>query len=181
MSGTERKLIKRVLLNIYIILMRKITVGFINARRLFFHNVSGMIDAGAARDDLRVAVLLAHVVRDSSLYSTMVMIAPMVNKIQLSAKTKHDMFECLCANQSKTLVAIRKYLVNVGECEESFDVCFRLLTIKECVQRIARFLRVNPTEETELAYYTSLQTFSYMLPFKAEKGMEGKLSVMNIA
>ena len=109
------------------------------------------------------------------------MIAPMVKKIQLSAKTKHDMFECLCANQSKTLVAIRKYLVNVGECEESFDVCFHLLTIKECVQRIARFLRVNPTEETELAYYTSLQTFSYMLPFKAEKGMEGKLSVMNIA
>ena len=83
---TERKLIKRVLLNIYIILMRKITVGFINARRLFFHNVSGMIDAGAARDDLRVAVLLAHVVRDSSLYSTMVMIVPMVNKIQLSAR-----------------------------------------------------------------------------------------------
>lgn len=155
--------------------------GIYQCATAFFHNVSGMIDAGAARDDLRVAVLLAHVVRDSSLYSTMVMIAPMVNKIQLSAKTKHDMFECLCANQSKTLVAIRKYLVNVGECEESFDVCFRLLTIKECVQRIARFLRVNPTEETELAYYTSLQTFSYMLPFKAEKGMEGKLSVMNIA
>ena len=40
---------------------------------------------------------------------------------------------------------------------------------------------MNPTEETELAYYTGLQTFSYMLPFKAEKGMEGKLSVMNIA
>lgn len=155
--------------------------GIYQCATAFFHNVSGMIDSGAARDDLRVAVLLAHVVRDSSLYSTMVMIAPMVNKIQLSAKTKHDMFECLCANQSKTLVAIRKYLVNVGECEESFDVCFRLLTIKECVQRIAQFLRMNPTEETELAYYTGLQTFSYMLPFKAEKGMEGKLSVMNIA
>ena len=55
------------------------------------------------------------------------------------------------------------------------------MTIKECVQRIAQFLRMNPTEETELAYYTGLQTFSYILPFKAEKGMEGKLSVMNIA
>lgn len=147
----------------------------------FFYNLNELIESEATRKELRVPVFLAHIIRDSSLYSTMLMIVQVKDKIPLSEKIKHDMFECLCANQSRSLASIQKYIRSEGECDESLDVCLRLLNIKEHVQRTAQFLRMKPTEETELAYYTSLQTFSYMLPFKAEKGMEGKLSVMNIA
>ena len=56
-----------------------------------------------------------------------------------------------------------------------------MIIIEKCVRSILQLLRVDVGIELNVAYYTSLETFMYMLPCDSQKENVGKLALMNVA
>ena len=95
--------------------------------------------------------------------------------------TQRGIFDCIRTNKEALLAPIKLYLMQRNENSQTLDVCFRLLAVAAHVHTLAGLLRLNTLSGNSLAYYTSLETFSYMLPFRAEDEMVGRFSIMNIA
>ena len=147
----------------------------------FFRTLVQMIEEESTRENLRIPLLLAHVVRDSALYWVLTAYASSDDRENLDEKTQKDIFNCIRTNREQSLAPLKMYLARRDESLMTLEVCFGLLAVADHVHTLARFLRLNSLSENELGYYTSLETFSYMLPFKAGDDMVGRLSVMNIA
>ena len=147
----------------------------------FFRTLVQMIEEESTRENLRIPLLLAHGVRDSALYWVLTAYASSDDRENLDEKIQKGIFNCIRTNREQSLAPLKMYLAWRDESLMTLEVCFGLLAVADHVHTLARFLRLNSLSENELGYYTSLETFSYMLPFKAGDDMVGRLSVMNIA
>jgi len=152
----------------------------INASR-FFRALKRMRNEKCKREELRLPLLLAYYIQESSLEYMLDVIWKNADIIEFDDITRQNIFKSIRKNHSKTLAPIREYINKVEENEQVFKNCFDLLKVREYTKNIAGFLKRDNSDKTELAYYTSVDTFSYMLPFKAAEGMLGRLSIMNIA
>ena len=88
---------------------------------------------------------------------------------KLDSINRQNIFESIRKNHSKTLTPIREYINRVEENEQVFKNCFDLLKVRGYTKSIAEFLKRDNSDKTELAYYTSVDTFSYMLPSRGWK------------
>lgn len=146
----------------------------------YFLYIAQLLEEEHSKAVLRMPVLLAHKVRDYSLAWMLVEYAATSEKV-FDETIQRDIFNCIRSNQSGGFSSIKKYLAQEKENTHTLDICLQLLLVAEHVHILANYLRVSASSGNELGYYTSLDTFSYMLPFKAEDEMVGRLSVMNIA
>ena len=147
----------------------------------FFHALKRMRDENCKREELRLPLLLAYYIQESSLEYMLDVIWKNADITELDNTTRQNIFESIRKNHSKALAPIREYIKRVEENQHVFRNCFELLKVREYTKNIAGFLKRDNSDKTELAYYTSVDTFSFMLPFKAAEGMLGRLSIMNIA
>lgn len=147
----------------------------------FFHAIDLMKREKCDREKLRVPFLLAYEIREGSLAYILDMIREKGDIDNLDENLRKDILSRIKENNSSSLKLIRTYVESAGENQSCFENCFDLLTLIDQTEQIKAFLRRSVNERTELAYYTSLETFSYMLPFKAQDDMLGKFSIMNIA
>ncbi|MGN0331838.1 MAG: DUF2971 domain-containing protein [Lachnospiraceae bacterium] len=148
---------------------------------MFFHSLKRMIEEECTRQELRLPLLLAFYVRETSLEYMLFIIRDNGAIGNLNKSTKKNIFRCVRSTYSRKLIPIRNYMKRVDENDENLKNCFDMLELMEHVEKISDLLKRDSLLDQELAYYTSLETFSYMLPFKAEEGMTGKLSIMHIA
>ena len=126
-------------------------------------------------------LLLAYYIQESSLEYMLDVMRKYADITKLDSINRQNIFESIRKNHSKTLTPIREYINRVEENEQVFKNCFDLLKVRGYTKSIAEFLKRDNSDKTELAYYTSVDTFSYMLPSKAVDKMLGRLSIMNIA
>lgn len=147
----------------------------------FFRVLKRMRNEKCKREELRLPLLLAYYIQESSLEYMLDVIWKNADIIEFDDITRQNIFKSIRKNHSKTLAPIREYINKVEENEQVFKNCFDLLKVREYTKNIAELLKRDNSDKTELAYYTSVDTFSYMLPFKAAEGMLGRLSIMNIA
>lgn len=148
---------------------------------IFFHALKRMRDNRCKCEELRLPLLLAYYIQESSLEYMLDVMRKYADIAELESINRQNIFESIRKNHSKTLTPIREYIKRVEENEQVFKNCFDLLKVREYTKSIAEFLKRDNSDKTELAYYTSVDTFSYMLPFKAVNKMLGRLSIMNIA
>lgn len=147
----------------------------------FFRALKRMRNDKCKCEELRLPLLLAYYIQESSLEYMLDMIWKNADIIEFDDITRQNIFKSIRKNHSKTLAPIWEYINKVEENEQVFKNCFDLLKVREYTKNITGFLKRDNSDKTELAYYTSVDTFSYMLPFKTAEGMLGRLSIMNIA
>lgn len=147
----------------------------------FFRALKRMKNEKCKREELRLPLLLAYYIQESSLEYMLDVIWKNADIIEFDDITRQNIFKSIRKNHNKTLAPIREYINKVEENEQVFKNCFDLLKVREYTKNIAELLKRDNSDKTELAYYTSVDTFSYMLPYKAAEGMLGRLSIMNIA
>lgn len=147
----------------------------------FFRALKRMKNEKCKREELRLPLLLAYYIQESSLEYMLDVIWKNADIIEFDDTTRQNIFKSIRKNHNKTLAPIREYINKVEENEQVFKNCFDLLKVREYTKNIAELLKRDNSDKTELAYYTSVDTFSYMLPYKAAEGMLGRLSIMNIA
>ena len=147
----------------------------------FFRALKRMKNEKCKREELRLPLLLAYYIQESSLEYMLDVIWKNADIIEFDDITRQNIFKSIRKNHNKTLAPIREYINKVEENEQVFKNCFDLLKVREYTKNIAELLKRDNSDKTELAYYTSIDTFSYMLPYKAAEGMLGRLSIMNIA
>ena len=147
----------------------------------FFHAIDRIKREKCDREKLRIPFLLAYEIRESSLAYILDMIRKKGDIDNLDDSLRKDILSRIKENNSSSLKLIKTYIEYAGENKNCIENCFDLLTLIDQTEQIKGLLRRDVTERTELAYYTSLETFSYMLPFKAQEDMLGRLSIMNIS
>lgn len=147
----------------------------------FFHAIDRMKGEKYDREKLRIPFLLAYEIREGSLAYILDMIREKGDIDNLDDGLRKDILSRIKENNCSALKLIKTYIERAGENKNCIENCFDLLTLIDQTEQIKVLLRRSVNERTELAYYTSLETFSYMLPFKAQEDMLGRFSIMNIA
>lgn len=89
--------------------------------------------------------------------------------------------EKILRSEDARFLTVKSFIRQDDKQENLFRQCLYLLQIKKNVMDIADELRIEQLD-SDIAYYTSLETFGYMLPESREdsEGV-GRFSVMNIA
>ena len=99
-----------------------------------------------------------------------------------SAAFEKRMLDCLDKSEDKSLIPIRRLVKQYREEAEIMNAVIFLIRTRFQMKEVLSGLKITKLKE-ELAYYTSLDTFCYMLPDwnqSDEKGID-RFSVMNIA
>lgn len=88
-----------------------------------------------------------------------------------------------CLSESKMLgyTSICEYAKQHEYFLQFAQRCFEMIIIEKFVRSILQQLRVDVGIELNVACYTSLETFMYMLPCDRQKENVGKLVLMNVA
>lgn len=89
--------------------------------------------------------------------------------------------EKITRSEDEKFLSVKNFIRHSSKDENLFRQCLYILQIKKQVMDIADELRIEQLD-CDIAYYTSLETFGYMLPTSGEdsEGV-GRFSVMNIA
>lgn len=89
--------------------------------------------------------------------------------------------KAIVRNEDKRFIAIKHFIARGKDREKLFQDCLYLLQIQKQAMDIADELRIRQLD-SDIAYYTSLETFGYMLPeSRDDTADKGKFSIMNIA
>lgn len=128
---------------------------------------------------LRSRFILAHLIRRKTLLEGLLCISE--EDKTLKRALSEDIYQCICHYAEEKLFPIQQFATSQ---DWSIDIMEQVLLFAETLYltKIIRNELLVTKPLTEIAYYTSLDTFFLMLPVKAHDIENcGRLSVMNIA
>lgn len=94
---------------------------------------------------------------------------------------RQQAIEKITRSEDEKMIVIKDFMVHSERPTEAFLASLHMLQIQKQAMDIADELRIRQLD-SDIAYYTSLETFGYMLPeSRNDTADKGKFSIMNIA
>lgn len=130
-------------------------------------------------ESLRSIFLAAHLVRRNAMFSALCCLRKDTKAAQ--ERVEKEVLSCVEKHPGSRLEKVGEYAKRHKEAEDVYESVLLFADAMDIIFMVKDALRVKELEQ-EMAYYTSLENFFYMLPARTEKKEDcGRLSIMNIA
>lgn len=149
----------------------------------FFNEIKSLKCNEESIGELRFPIRYGYSVREKGLEYILMSMLDNEEFDNLSDKSQKSIMECIKINHAPTLAPLRDFIIN-KRYSDVFSYRLELLKIIMFSKQIEGYLKVSDISNLDLAYYTTLNTFSYMLPGEEKEVSDetiGRLAVMNIA
>ena len=129
--------------------------------------------------EYRSAFIIAHYLRNKALLAGLLQLSR--EEAKSPKRLRNAALECISGSNELVLLPIKRYISEKVWSDKLWEEVIELIKAIYTILNIHSILQVKTTPD-DMAYYTTLDTFFYMLPAKVGKGEKcGRLSVMNIA
>lgn len=129
--------------------------------------------------EYRSAYIIAHYLRDKVLLSGLLCLKNEENKVV--KKIRNAALKCISCSSEPKLLLVKEYISGKSWSEKLWEKVLLFVNAIYIIHNIRKILQVK-NNPSNMAYYTALETFCFMLPVKINPGDKcGRLSVMNIA
>ena len=136
-------------------------------------------DGNPTVEELRSGVVIAHLVRDRSILAGLLHLKD--ENDDLKKQIQIYVLECISNTTDRNLQPVKAYIQGKNFSEQLLKDVLLFANGIYMIQNIRIYLLVDNVP-TNMAYYTALDTFFYMLPARMNPGEKcGRLSIMNIA
>lgn len=130
-------------------------------------------------DTLRDMLVLAHIVRENGILPGLYCLSDETKRTQ--GKVRISALKCVSESWGKDTEILARYARDEAENQSLLEEILLLARSIIFVRNVKQALRVRKMNQ-DMAYYTALESFFYMLPVNVKKKDEcGRLSIMNIA
>lgn len=146
----------------------------------FFEALSKLLsDKKETTESLRSILLAAHLVRKKAMFSALFCLRKDTKAAQKCVEK--EVLRCVEKHPGNRLEKVGEYVKKHKESENLYESVLLFVDAMDAIFMVKNALRVKEPEQ-DMAYYTSLENFFYMLPAKVKREEDcGRLSIMNIA
>ena len=146
----------------------------------YFEAFLRLVNQRKSVEEMRIPLLMAYYVKNTAVFSDIFLIDD-YNREFFGRNLSKLLYDCLSESKMLGYTSICEYAKQHEYSLQFAERCFEMIIIEKCVRHVLQLLRVVVGKELNVAYYTSLETFMYMLPCNSQKENVGKLALMNVA